>query len=78
VIEKDNKLIALVYPDYELVDMDKISESKLNELMKEYKNEINTTLAKYMQISKIKIWPEEFKKTPKQSIKRYLYDADSI
>jgi len=78
VIEKDNKLIALVYPDYELVDMDKISESELNELMKEYKNEINTTLAKYMQISKIKIWPEEFKKTPKQSIKRYLYDADSI
>jgi len=46
--------------------------------MKEYKNVINTSLPKYMQISSIKIWPEEFKKTPKRSIKRYLYDADSI
>ncbi|MGM0504417.1 MAG: AMP-binding protein, partial [Bacteroidota bacterium] len=78
VIEKDNKLIALVYPDYELVDIDKVSESGLNEIMEQYKSEINTSLAKYMQISSIKIWPEEFKKTPKRSIKRFLYDADSI
>jgi len=78
VIEKENKLVTLIYPDYELVDIDKVSESRLNELMEEYKNKINSTLAKYMQISKIKIWPEEFKKTPKRSIKRYLYDADSI
>jgi len=78
VIEKENKLIALVYPDYESVDMDNVSEAGLNDIMKEYKNVINTSLPKYMQISSIKIWPEEFKKTPKRSIKRYLYDADSI
>jgi len=78
VIEKENKLIALIYPDYEAVDMDHLSEAGLNDIMKEYKNIINTTLPRYMQISSIKIWPEEFKKTPKRSIKRYLYDADSI
>lgn len=78
VIEKEGKLIALAYPDYELVDIDGISEAGLKEIMENNKKEVNTTLAKYMQITTIKIYPEEFEKTPKRSIKRYLYNADSI
>lgn len=78
VIEKENKLIALVYPDLEAVDKEKISETRLNEMMQENKNIVNLNLAKYMQISKIKIYPEEFEKTPKRSIKRFLYSAAEL
>ncbi|MFC2104057.1 AMP-binding protein [Bacteroidota bacterium] len=73
VIEKDNMLIALVYPDIELVNLDKIDEARLVEIMEENKKEANFNLAKYMQISQVKIYPEEFEKTPKRSIKRFLY-----
>jgi len=78
VIEKDNNLIALVYPDLETVDREKIDEARLIEIMEENKNEANLSLAKYMQISKIKIYPEEFEKTPKRSIKRFLYTAAEL
>jgi len=78
VIEKDNKLIALVYPDLEAVDKEKINEARLIEIMEENKKEVNLSLAKYMQISKIKIYPEEFEKTPKRSIKRFLYTASEL
>jgi len=75
VVEKDNKLVALVYPDLEAVDQEKIDEKRLIEIMEENKTQVNLTLAKYMQIWKIKIYPEEFAKTPKRSIKRFLYTA---
>jgi len=78
VIEKDNKIIALVYPDLESVDREKINEARLIEIMEENKKEANSSLAKYMQISKIKIYPEEFEKTPKRSIKRFLYTAAEL
>jgi long-chain acyl-CoA synthetase len=78
VIEKDNKIIALVYPDLETVDKEKINEARLIEIMEENRKEANLSLAKYMQISKIKIYPEEFEKTPKRSIKRFLYTAAEL
>lgn len=78
VIEKDGKLVALVYPDLEAVDQEKIDEAGLIELMEENKKEVNLNLAKYMQISKIKIYPEEFEKTPKRSIKRFLYATTEL
>ncbi len=78
VIEKDGKLVALVYPDLEAVDQEKIAEARLIEIMEENKKEVNLNLAKYMQISKIKIYPEEFEKTPKRSIKRFLYTAAEL
>ncbi|NOQ25924.1 MAG: AMP-binding protein [Bacteroidales bacterium] len=78
IIEKDNKLIALVYPDLEVVDKEKISEARLIELMDENKKTANISLAKHMQISKIKIFPEEFEKTPKRSIKRFLYASTEL
>lgn len=73
VLDHKNKLVALVYPDYDMVDAEKIDENRLLEIMEETKKEVNQSLAKYMQISKIKIHPEEFEKTPKRSIKRFLY-----
>jgi len=73
VIDHKNKLVALVYPDYDVVDAEKIDEARLLEIMEESKKEVNQSLAKYMQISRIKIHPEEFEKTPKRSIKRFLY-----
>jgi len=78
VVEKDNKLIALVYPDFETIDHENISEIQLNQLMAQNKNHVNLTLAKYMQLSSIKICSEAFAKTPKQSIKRFLYTASEI
>ncbi|MCK5171027.1 MAG: long-chain fatty acid--CoA ligase, partial [Bacteroidales bacterium] len=78
VIEKNNKLIALVYPDLEAVNQEKIKETRLIEIMEENKKVANLNLAKYMQISKIKIYPEEFEKTPKRSIKRFLYTSSEL
>ncbi len=78
VIEKDGKLVALVYPDLEATDQEKINEARLIEIMEENKKEVNLNLAKYMQITKVKIFPEEFEKTPKRSIKRYLYATTEL
>ena len=78
VIEKDHKLIALVYPDLDLVNEDNINETRLIEIMEENRKEVNLSLAKYMQVAKIKIYPEEFEKTPKRSIKRFLYTAADL
>jgi long-chain acyl-CoA synthetase len=78
VIEKNNKLIALVYPDLELVHQAKVDEAKLVGIMELNKKEANLNLAKYMQISKIKIFSEEFEKTPKRSIKRFLYTSTEL
>ncbi len=75
VIQKENRLIALIYPDFETVDQEKIDDARLTEIIEENKKEVNLELAKYMQIAKIKIYPEEFEKTPKRSIKRFLYSS---
>ncbi|MCK5170688.1 MAG: AMP-binding protein, partial [Bacteroidales bacterium] len=78
VIQKGNQLIALVYPDLDSVNTDKIEEARLVTIMETNKKEVNLNLAKYMQISKIKIYPEEFEKTPKRSIKRFLYSDTEL
>ncbi len=75
VIESNGKLIALVCPDYEAVDIEKIDQNKLQELMEENRKVLNTTVASFETISKIQLFPHEFEKTPKKSIKRYLYSA---
>ena len=74
VIEQDGKLVALVYPDYETVDAHGGVQSIDDEAVIEAsRKELNKTLPPYSQISKVKIWPEEFQKTPSRKIKRYLY-----
>ncbi len=75
VLDKDNKVLALVYPDYEQADTDNITESDLLKIMEENKKEVNKQLPKFMQIASLTIHPTEFEKTPKRSIKRYLYAA---
>lgn len=74
VISRDSKIIALVYPDYEAMDSDGISSNDLEKVMDINKENLNKTLSSYENISAIHIYPNEFEKTPKKSIKRYLYD----
>ena len=75
VIESNGKLIALVCPDYEAVDAEHVDQNKLVELMEENRKILNSSVASYESISKIQLYPNEFEKTPKKSIKRYLYSA---
>ena len=73
VMQQNDQLIALVYPDMEAVDTLHITNEQLHEMLEQNRKEVNAQLASYEQISKIKIYPHEFEKTPKKSIKRYLY-----
>lgn len=73
VIERNGKLVALVYPDYEAGDAAGLSQSDLNSVMTENKTELNKIVAPYERIAEIQLFPTEFEKTPKKSIKRYLY-----
>lgn len=75
VIESNGKLIALVCPDYEAVDAEKVDQTRLEELMEENRKMLNGIVASYEAVSKIQLFPHEFEKTPKKSIKRYLYSA---
>ena len=73
VIQKGEKIIALVHPDYEEVESLNFSEDDLKQVMEQNRNELNAVLPKYASLSAIQIQKEEFAKTPKKSIKRYLY-----
>ena len=73
VIEKGGKLVALIYPDFDAIQAEKLSDEKLTEVMKENLKELNTLIPAYSQVSTYKIYNEEFEKTPKRSIKRFLY-----
>ena len=77
VIEQEGKLVALVFPDFDSADKDGVKTSALEGIMEENRKELNKTLPSYSQIAKIKLYPEEFEKTPKRSIKRYLYQDTS-
>jgi long-chain acyl-CoA synthetase len=74
VVYRDEKLVALIYPDSDRMAKDNISIEGLQEILDHYRKEVNSGLPKYMNITKFEIHPEEFVKTPKRSIKRYLYN----
>ena len=76
VVEKNNKLIALIYPDQELINKNKISDTELKEILEQHRKAFNHELPVYMNLIEIRIHNEEFEKTPKKSIKRFLYSAD--
>ena len=73
VVDQGGKLVALVYPDFEAADRDGIDHGQLEEKVIEEVKGINPELPAYSQLSAVKIHQEEFAKTPKRSIKRYLY-----
>jgi long-chain acyl-CoA synthetase len=76
VISVDNKLVALVFPDYEMMKRDNITEEQLTLIFDKTRKEVNERLPEFMAVSKFRIHPEEFAKTPKRSIKRFLYTKE--
>ena len=73
--KEDTRLVALVCPDFEAVDADKLSQEQLEGIMEENRKLVNQELAAYEQINLVKLYTHEFEKTPKKSIKRFLYEA---
>lgn len=73
VVDRDHKLVALVYPDYDSMDRDGITRDQLPAHMETVKTELNKLVAPYERVSSIEIMVNEFEKTPKRSIKRFLY-----
>lgn len=73
IVERDGRLVALIYPDLDSVKRSQIEESELEDIMKSNISELNKSLPAYSQVADFKLRHEEFEKTPKRSIKRYLY-----
>ncbi|MBO5182076.1 MAG: AMP-binding protein [Paraprevotella sp.] len=77
VIQKGEKLYGLVYPDFDEARKLGLQESDLDSVMEQNRQDLNALLPAYSQLSGIKIYQQEFEKTPKKSIKRFLYtDVD--
>lgn len=76
VIEDKGGLTALIYPDYHLAEMDGMTREELEGRISGGLPEINRLLPSYAQIRKIEFMPEDFERTPKRSIKRYLYQRN--
>lgn len=75
VVCRDKKLVALIYPDYEAMDTNGVGSEDLEDIMLAHKELLNRNVSSYEQVSAIQIFPTEFEKTPKKSIKRYLYES---
>lgn len=75
IVERGKHLVALVYPDYESMDRDGVSHEKLPDIMEQVRKDLNNAVAPYERVDKIQLIANEFEKTPKRSIKRYLYNA---
>lgn len=78
VIQKGDKLYALIYPDYDEAQKDGLDESGLRMAMEQNRKELNTMVAVYERLSGFKLFKTEFEKTPKRSIKRFLYENTEI
>lgn len=74
VIQRNDKIVALVYPDFASMDEMGIDHKELESIMEQHRLDLNKKLAAYEQVTKFIIHPTEFEKTPKKSIKRYLYE----
>ena len=73
VVERDGKLVGLVYPDFEVMDQQGITRDKLPGMMEEVRAELNKLVAPSERLARIDVMASEFEKTPKRSIKRFLY-----
>ena len=74
IVQRNNKLVALVYPDMDEVSNMGLTNLDVETIMEQNLKELNNTLPAYCKIAEIKIHDEEFAKTPKKSIKRYMYN----
>ena len=73
VVQKGDKLIALVHPDYDEAQTLNLGNNELADIMEQNRQELNSMIPAYSKVSEIRIHEEEFEKTPKKSIKRFLY-----
>ena len=78
VLENKGRLYGLVVPDFDLCEKEGIDKMKLESVMEENCRNLNAQVAAYERLVKIIIYPSEFEKTPKRSIKRYLYDVSKL
>ena len=76
VVQKGDKLIALVHPDYDEAQTLNLGTNELADVMEQNRQELNTMIPAYSKVSEIRIHEDEFEKTPKKSIKRFLYTAE--
>ena len=73
VVQKGDKLIALIHPDYDEAQTLNLGNNELADIMEQNRQELNSMIPAYSKVSEIRIHEEEFEKTPKKSIKRFLY-----
>ncbi len=73
--QEDNRLVALICPDYNEVDASGLTKEQIAEIIEDSRKQVNSELAAYEQIALVKLYPHEFEKTPKKSIKRFLYTS---
>lgn len=73
VVDRDGRLVALVYPDFDLLKKNGVTDDKVQSTIEALVKQTNVLLPAYCQIAHVEICNEEFEKTPKKSIKRYLY-----
>lgn len=73
VVDRNHKLVALVYPDSEAMKTDGIEDAQLDDIMKENLAKLNHELPRYENVTEIQLVSEEFEKTPKKNIKRFKY-----
>lgn len=73
IVEQKGKLVGLIYPDYESMQQQGLSDNDIAPVLEQHRVEINKHLPQYSQVVKLQIYNQEFEKTPKKSIKRFLY-----
>ncbi len=76
VVEEDGALTALVYPDYHQAELDGMDRGALEKKLEAALPELNKVLPNYSHVKKVEFMPEDFERTPKKSIKRYLYQRN--
>lgn len=77
VIEDNGGLTALIYPDFQLAEKDGMSAEQLQARIESLVKSANDLLPNYAKVKTVEIMPEDFERTPKKSIKRYLYQRNS-
>ena len=76
IVQQGDKLVALVHPEFEEAYSMGLNDDDIANIMEQNRQQLNVQLASFCKISKIEIHKDEFEKTPKKSIKRYLYKRE--